>query len=85
MQPSKQDLENKITLLKEIIDNLEKNEECINEDTMYVLKEVYTKSTDAFMRKVDDEIWSLIEELKKAIYTYSENSLCIWQNISSDL
>lgn len=85
LQPSKQDLENKITLLKEIIDNLEKNEECINEDTMYVLKEVYTKSTDAFMRKVDDEIWSLIEELKKAIYTYSENSFYIWQNISSDL
>lgn len=85
LQPSKQDLENKIALLKEIIDNLEKNDECINEDTMYVLKEVYTKSTDSFMKKVDDEIWKLVEELKGAIYDYSKGSLSIWENISTQL
>ncbi|KAL6930838.1 hypothetical protein ACO0R3_003961 [Hanseniaspora guilliermondii] len=85
MHTSKQDLENKISAVKEVIDNLEKNEECINEDTLYVLKEVYTNSTDLFMKKVDKEIMALINELETAIKNYSRESLKIWENIAVKL
>lgn len=85
MHTSKQDLENKISAVKEVIDNLEKNEESINDDTLYVLKQVYTHSTDSFMKKVDNEIMALIKDLETAIRNYSKESLKIWECIAAKI
>lgn len=83
MQPTKVELEAKVSQLEEILLNLEKNESCINEDIMFILKQVYGKDIDLFIKKIDEEMLRIIKIISEAMHIYSTRSLAIWQQISN--
>lgn len=83
LQPTKLELQNKVVQLQEILQQLEKNEKCINDDIMFILNEVYDKDIDQFTKKIDREILQIINIISEAMRIYSSKSLDIWKEIST--
>lgn len=83
LKPTKDELEAKVVQLQEILSHLEKNEECINDDILFILKQVYGKDIDQFTKKIDDEMLIIINLISEAMSMYSLKSLDIWQEIAN--